>query len=380
MKKIVTVAIVLMIISCNSDTHPIIHPTQENVPDINSGLVGIIDSNSNNSFNSNLLAHITNLSPHVSIGKKYGEEQEMFGFISDVVIDSLGRIYILDERQQDVTIFDKSGNFIKVIGGKGAGPGEMEFAKSLAIYKDRWLLIDNSHRIEVYDINSEAFDFIKTVILDKPVSSLCVIGNKVYTYSPVLIDQYEDSDSDHYHYPIVHAYSLPNFEFSFSFGESYKSERLPIISQLSDGEISCNEHSSTIIFKFNRFPFVYGYSAQNGELKWANIIEGLQFPQVEESLHNGRISLSFNSSNNIYRDRIIRTENLIDEFELIQIDRRYLPKDGNYIDKSEVLTYILDGNTGKGFYYSNEIPRIVGTSPGFAVSVNSDYIQSTILK
>jgi hypothetical protein len=378
MKVLYQLVFVLLFLNCVDQNNRIIHPTKENTPDISENYVKYINSKISEINVESLVASIQDLKIETGINKSNEDYTNLFGFIIDVVIDSKNRIYILDERRQDVSIFSENGEFINTIGGKGAGPGETESAKSLSIYNDEWLLINNFNRVEVYLLKEDEIIFYKTVNFDKPVSNLCVINNTLYTYSPIAIANYTDSDK--HSFPLIHAYSMPDLNHMFSFGESYKSESLPIISQLSFGELSCNESSSTVIFKFNRFPYMYGYSASDGSLKWVNIFDELQIPIVEETRKGGQIGLGFNSKENKYNDTVLRTKAIQDNYQLVQIDRRLIPKKNDFISESEVLSFIIDTSDGRSTYIGNNFPRILGVSEELLVGVHSDYVEALILK
>lgn len=378
MKNLLNLIFVILFFGCNSENGKIIHPTTENIPDLNLENVRVTNTGSNHFEIDSITKHLNTIEVQEVISENEGEYSNLFGFITDIVIDSYNRIYILDERRQDISIFNDEGKFLKKIGGKGAGPGETESAKSLSIYNDERLLVSNFNRIEVFKIKENDIEFYNSENFEKPVNNLCIIGDTLFTYSPIVISKYRDSEKNYF--PIIHAYSMPEMKFLFSFGESYKSEKLPIVSQLSFGEMSCNENTSTVIFEFDRFPFLYGYSSKNGSLKWVNIFDELQMPIIEESMRGGQIGIGFNSSENKFRDSILRTKTLLDNYQLVQVDRRLIPEENSYVSESEVMSFIIDANTGKSIYLGKEIPRILGSSKDLLIGVNSDYVQALLLK
>lgn len=64
-----------------------------------------------------------NLKKDLEIGK---ESDELYSFseIADISVDKNGNIYIFDYPQNIIKIFNDKGIFLKIIGGKGEGPGE----------------------------------------------------------------------------------------------------------------------------------------------------------------------------------------------------------------------------------------------------------------
>ncbi len=69
----------------------------------------------------------------LSIGVVEGDENYMFNYPVNVDSDSEGNIYVLDYRDCVIKKYGPDGEFIKIIGGKGQGPGEFELAYCLFI-------------------------------------------------------------------------------------------------------------------------------------------------------------------------------------------------------------------------------------------------------
>jgi hypothetical protein len=77
-----------------------------------------------------------------SIGSLNGTH-DAFGNIWDVDIDSRGRIYVADYGQSRVTVFDRSGRFVRQLGRRGSGPGEFRHPMQLAVgYGDTLYVYD----------------------------------------------------------------------------------------------------------------------------------------------------------------------------------------------------------------------------------------------
>ncbi len=66
-----------------------------------------------------------------------GPDTALFGFISNVTADSLGRIFALDQQAGHVRVFGASGATERVLGKAGKGPGELSrFANGLLVASD----------------------------------------------------------------------------------------------------------------------------------------------------------------------------------------------------------------------------------------------------
>ena len=72
------------------------------------------------------LAEIFRLEEELALGKAEGEEAYLFSRISGLDVDDDGNIYVLDSRSAQVRVFDERGLFLRAIGRKGQGPGELE--------------------------------------------------------------------------------------------------------------------------------------------------------------------------------------------------------------------------------------------------------------
>lgn len=79
-------------------------------------------------------------------------DREQFGDIASITSDSHGKIYILDSMAQEVRVFLPNGSFSHVIGRKGSGPGEFEFATSVTIGRGDTLFVldDGTMRYSVF--------------------------------------------------------------------------------------------------------------------------------------------------------------------------------------------------------------------------------------
>lgn len=63
------------------------------------------------------------------IGRALGDDPDapdLFGSIAAVATDDADNIYVADHQSSDIRVFDRAGNFVRRIGGKGRGPGEFQ--------------------------------------------------------------------------------------------------------------------------------------------------------------------------------------------------------------------------------------------------------------
>ena len=60
------------------------------------------------------------------IGESSGRDEYMFGEAREVAVDDSGRIFVLDYKKTLIRVFDRNGVYLKTIGRKGQGPGELQ--------------------------------------------------------------------------------------------------------------------------------------------------------------------------------------------------------------------------------------------------------------
>jgi len=128
------------------------------------------------------------LEEDLSIGKEDDEKYMFYGLVY-ITVDSEENIFVLDGGNYRIQKFDKDGNYLQTIGGRGQGPGEFE--------QTMWIHIDLKNNIYVFDSlrrNLHVFDkngkFIETRRLDHPLFfglGIAENGNiltQTYFYSP----------------------------------------------------------------------------------------------------------------------------------------------------------------------------------------------------
>lgn len=73
-------------------------------------------------------------------------EGEFFEGIVDIGIDDEGNIYLCDIGACNIKKFSPDGNFLKIIGRKGQGPGEFSMPWRMAVTSDRLFVYDGGNR------------------------------------------------------------------------------------------------------------------------------------------------------------------------------------------------------------------------------------------
>ena len=92
------------------------------------------------------------LVPEFAIGELDGPEEYLFGTIRSFAVDDYRNVYVLDTQAQHVQVFDSAGTYVRTLGGRGEGPGELSSATSVATLPDGRVLVHEASamRIQVY--------------------------------------------------------------------------------------------------------------------------------------------------------------------------------------------------------------------------------------
>lgn len=86
------------------------------------------------------------------IGEREGAGPQVFGRIMALTVDIDGRIYVLDQLAHEVRVFDADGEYLRSLGGRGSGPGEIKDAIGLA-WADEvlWVCDPGNQRFVLFD-------------------------------------------------------------------------------------------------------------------------------------------------------------------------------------------------------------------------------------
>lgn len=101
----------------------------------------------------------------IKIGESEGKEEYMFSSASDLAIDSSERIYVLDVRDTQIKVYDRDGNFQRVIGKTGQGSGEFSRPRNIQINSNNELMVNDSGNRKLIFFSLQG-QFIKSIHLE----------------------------------------------------------------------------------------------------------------------------------------------------------------------------------------------------------------------
>lgn len=92
------------------------------------------------------------LEPVVHIGPVDGDEATSFGRIVSLTMDEEENVYVLDGQAAEIRVFDRNGEYVRTIGGRGEGPGELSTPHALALDEEGglWVADRGNQRVTVF--------------------------------------------------------------------------------------------------------------------------------------------------------------------------------------------------------------------------------------
>jgi hypothetical protein len=83
------------------------------------------------------------------------KDQYLISDIRQVIVDEQGRIYVLDSKMSDIKVFDATGSYVRTIGRKGQGPGELSSPMQISINRtnNELCILQASRRISFFSLD-----------------------------------------------------------------------------------------------------------------------------------------------------------------------------------------------------------------------------------
>lgn len=99
-----------------------------------------------------------------AVGAIEGEAWETFGSIGQVAFDSAGKLYVFDNQNGRIVVVGPDGGFVREIGKRGSGPGELSMPMAMAVSQDGGIAIldPGMQGVTLFDREGE---FVETVRL-----------------------------------------------------------------------------------------------------------------------------------------------------------------------------------------------------------------------
>ncbi len=98
---------------------------------------------------------ILTLSEDLRIGEQENRPEYLFYRINSIAIDQEGNIYVTDEGEKHIKVFDRDGDYLRTIGRPGQGPGEFGRPTEIFITLENELRVIDPSRRQVHFYSTE---------------------------------------------------------------------------------------------------------------------------------------------------------------------------------------------------------------------------------
>ena len=133
---------------------------------------------------------VLTLEEELCISESPEREEVIFSQIRSIDVDESGRIYILDQGEAHVYVFDPDGNYIKSIGKKGQGPGELHMPFTMTVTSNQELMVEDFRReINFYTLEG---DFIREIKTAKEAALRIFMDSRGNFFGTVIVYDEED--------------------------------------------------------------------------------------------------------------------------------------------------------------------------------------------
>lgn len=98
-----------------------------------------------------------------TVGVDEGESHEVFSIVQGVAFDGAGNLYVLDRDNSRVVVFGPDGSFLRVVGSRGQGPGELQLPTAMAVLSDDRLAIFDlgNMAVSIFGADGEYQDIVR---------------------------------------------------------------------------------------------------------------------------------------------------------------------------------------------------------------------------
>jgi hypothetical protein len=214
------------------------------------------------------------------IGVVDGEPRsEVFGSIADIEVDTNGNLYIVDEFDSNVRVFDSSGSFLGLAGRAGEGPGEFRDGGRIRVASEAGGLLHvldgGNARMHALELTDTGLVFTDDVRLDVAALEICVVQGRRY----LLVDPLAANTG-----PLIREVDARGRVVN-AFGEREKPDG--VFSAMGGWDyfvnyslLACNSATETMVLVSQMLPVIRAFSPDGEEL-WRRILTAFHQQRVE---------------------------------------------------------------------------------------------------
>lgn len=100
-----------------------------------------------------------------AVGRADGAAHEVFGEVTGVAFDAADNLYVLDRQAARVMVYDRTGRFVRQIGSRGEGPGELMVPGQLTVAGDGTVIVSDFGR-PGYSLFRPDGTFLRNIVME----------------------------------------------------------------------------------------------------------------------------------------------------------------------------------------------------------------------
>jgi len=299
-----------------------------------------------------------------SIGDVDGDEASVLGTIMEVVVDSSGRVGVLDMAFQQLRIFSAAGRPAFIVGQKGSGPMDFRFAVAAWVQSaGDFVVVDavlGAKQLSLRDRQSARL--VRVTPLGADATGACGVGGSLVAYAPTTDPALTLTNT-------LHRYDSTG-RLVRSFGDGYRADSRLVTQMMSEGTVGCAP-DGTVVAALSKLPFAQAFSEQ-GALRWTTRFSSFTIGrELEEVDDRKRRSIGIDPASPAH-SYIRRIASIDRRFTAVQITLATLKSLRARESWARLDTYLLDNATGVGVFVSDRLPMLSGRSGDRVVGFEND--------
>ncbi len=307
-----------------------------------------------------------------TIGVLDGEQEYVFGEVVDALFLTDGSLALLDRQAGFIRVFDQRGSHSYSVGGRGEGPGELDFPVALVApaAEELWV-VEGGRGVHRFTEKDEGLVFVDRLDIDSySVKDACVSAGSVIIHIPSHVTEPDQAESAYGE--VLFSYGRDGGRLS-QFAVPYRYSPWLVATRMKRGFVTCTSDAVVLLaFEFqNRLD---AYRATDGQLLWHASFDEIHIPLLKEELRSdGRLAVGIDIRRGGPTYHFLLSLTGGDGTPvMIQYGRRTQQEALDGVDRYIVETYAVDPSTGEGMYLGEDLPQVLTLTKDRVVFLHVD--------
>ncbi len=302
------------------------------------------------------------------VGVLEGPREQMFGKVSDVVVDSSNSIYVLDSYSHAVRVFGRDGQYIASVGAAGRGPGEFVEPRRLAMGQDGALYVLDVYHVHKFIHDGAGFRFERSFSYDFEPIDVCVLPSGLFIHGTTFAPGGAAFKAP----PLIHRVSGERVEASF--GQVYNAPDAMVAVHVNRSLLACDRDPDRLVLAPMALLGEFHAYGTDGTPEWITVVDGFRPIYFARTARGTRTRIPEDGYDHTYSLVPVRPwpPGVTRPFFLAQI--AYVSREDADArnELTELRTFAIGAQDGRIVALGRGFPRIVAFGDGFFVSLRED--------